>query len=186
MESSRMNIHPRKFEKIKSRLRRIVEEENLNIYRELIMQASQELTLDPADCAAALLYLNQPHLVHLKPTHPQEDEPAEKSVSHATQETRNVRYRLDVGALHHIDRDSLIAVLIEESGVDRKRIQRLEIRNDYTLVDLPDGMPADIFQLLRDATIGGRKLNIRRIKSGRRKARDSRTQFPRGTLSGQS
>ena len=85
---------------------------------------------------------------------------------------RNVRYRLDVGTQHQITEEQLLTVLIEESGVDRKRISRVNMREAYTLVDLPDGMPADIFQLLREATVGGRQLKIKRVKSNRRKIQE--------------
>jgi ATP-dependent RNA helicase DeaD len=62
-------------------------------------------------------------------------------------------------------------VLVEESGVDRKRIGKIDIRHNYTLVELPDGMPADIFQLLSDASIADRRLAIKRVKPNRRGAR---------------
>ena len=75
-----------------------------------------------------------------------------------------VRYRLDVGRKHQASLDEIENVLVEVSGVDRKRIGRLDIRNYYTLVDLPDGMPADIFQLLSETEIQRQKLNIKRIK----------------------
>jgi hypothetical protein len=83
-----------------------------------------------------------------------------------------VRYRLDVGSQHQIDQEQLLEVLIEESGVDRKRIAKLDIRDTYTLVDLPDGMPADIFQLLSEATVNGYLLSIKRVKPIRKKFRD--------------
>jgi hypothetical protein len=85
---------------------------------------------------------------------------------------RSVRYRLDVGSQHNVCKEQIQAVLIEESGVDKKRIGRIDIRHNYTLVELPDGMPADIFQLLSEATVADRKLALKRVKSNRRRPRE--------------
>ena len=85
-----------------------------------------------------------------------------------TQRQRLVRYRLDVGSQHQITREQLQNVLVQESGVDRKRIGRIDMRDTHTLVELPEGMPADIFQILFETTLAGRQLAIKRIKPNRR------------------
>jgi DbpA RNA binding domain len=74
------------------------------------------------------------------------------------------RYRLDIGKKQKLDLETLQAVLIEESGVDRNNIQNVSIRNDYTLLELPDEMPSDIFLHLKNISINGYKLNIKRLK----------------------
>lgn len=167
-----MQAHPRKLEKLQKRLEQILSQEHLTAQRSVIQQLSGELNVDAADCAAALLYISQPHLFENKreqPESPPSRPNAVKQYNH-----KNVRYRLDVGSKHQIDQEQLLAVLIEESGVDRKRIARLDIRDTYTLVDLPDGMPADIFQLLSEATVNGHLLSIKRLKPNRKKFRDNR------------
>jgi ATP-dependent RNA helicase DeaD len=79
---------------------------------------------------------------------------------------------LNVGSQHRVLKEQIQAVLIEESGVDKKRIGKIDIRPSYTLVELPEGMPADIFQLLSEATVCERKLGIKRMKPNRRNARN--------------
>lgn len=165
-----MHVHPRKLEKLKKRLQAILAQENLQAHRQIIRQLSDELGIEPTDCAATLLFISQPHLFQHgigqnTPAPPLP--PVFKAPNY-----RNVRYRLDVGKNHHIDQEQLLAVLIEESGVDRKRVARIDMRDSYTLVDLPDGMPADIFQLLSEVTVQGHPLNIKRVKPNRRKFRD--------------
>lgn len=167
-----MHVHPRKLEKLKKRLQHVLKQANLDAQRAVVQQIGKDMAIAPLDCAAALLYIGQPHLFQ-NPREQQEPEntiappPAFKGPVY-----RNVRYRLDVGTSHRITEEQVLAVLIEESGVDRKRIARLDMRDTYTLVDLPDGMPADIFQLLSEATLDGRPLNIKRVKSNRRKLRE--------------
>ncbi len=160
-----MPVQPGKLDKLHQRLQRIVSHENLDLHRTLIQQTSSQLGIDLLDCAAALLYLNQPHLLPNANVAITVSTPAPKAPT--TQ--RNVRYRLDVGNHHQVSQEALLAVLIEESGVDKKRIARIDMRDTYTLVDLPDGMPADIFQLLTEATVGEHKLNIKRVKPNRRR-----------------
>ena len=170
-----MQIHHRKLDKLKKRLQKALEQPNLQWYRNVIQQLSSNLDIEALDCAASLLLISQPHLFqNPQPTGTPDISsnslpPTPKIATH-----RNVRYRLDVGAQHQVDREQLLALIIEESGVDRKSIARTDIRDTYTLVDLPEGMPADIFQLLSEATLNGHALNIKRVKSNRKKFRGAR------------
>jgi hypothetical protein len=159
------NVHPRKFDKLKKRLQRVVSEGSLSQHRELIETTIIELGIEPIDFAAALLQMTHPHLFQ-QPANAEEAPPPHKpQPSHY----RNIRYRLDVGSKHQVSEEEILEVVIEESGVDKKRIGRLEMRDNYTLIDLPEGMPADIFQLLTEASVRGHKLNIKRLKPNRRR-----------------
>lgn len=159
-----MPAHPRKLEKLNKRLQNILKQTNIEPQRAIIRKISADLNIDLLDFAAALLCISQPHLI--QNTH----QPGpQKSIAALPTNNRNVRYRLDVGSCHNIEPEELLAVIIEESGVDKNRITRLDMRDSYTLVDLPDGMPADIFQLLSEANVGECKLNIKRVKPNRRK-----------------
>jgi hypothetical protein len=171
-----MHVHPRKLDKLKKRIQQVLKHQDLKAHRNLLKQICSDLNIDPADCAAGLLYASQPHLFQSSPASeaPQTALPREQALAYKLPNYRNVRYRLDIGNLHQIDREQLLNLLVEESGVDRNRIGRVDIRDSYTLVDLPDGMPADIFQLLSEATINGQRLNIKRVKPNRKKPRDMR------------
>lgn len=149
---------------LEKRLEQIIGEQNLASQRDLIQGMAARLDASLLDCAAALLYLSQPLINSQSKT---SDIPSREVINASY---RFVRYRLDVGSQHNVIKEQIQAVLIEESGVDKKRIGRIDIRHNYTLVELPDGMPADIFQLLSEATIGDRKLAIKRVKPNRRTA----------------
>jgi ATP-dependent RNA helicase DeaD len=159
------SVESRKEDKFKRRLQRIVIEEDLTLHRELIQRTAAELDIDLLTCAAALVYLSQPNLY---PAHTQQPKllvPLPQPHSRGPHANgKMVRYRLAVGSQHQVNCDDIQAVLVEESGVDKKRIGRIDIRDTHTLVELPDGMPADIFQLLTEASIGPHRLNIKRIK----------------------
>lgn len=149
-------------------LQQIIEKQNLASQRELIQRTAARLDVSLLDCAAALLYLNPPLAAS------QSIGAESKSDGRPKPNYRSVRYRLDVGTQHNATKEQIQAVLIEESGVDSKRIGRIDIRHNYTLVELPDGMPADIFQLLSEATLGGRRLAIKRVKPNRRRPREAK------------
>jgi coenzyme F420-reducing hydrogenase beta subunit len=80
-----------------------------------------------------------------------------------------VRYRLAVGCHHQVTQEELEKVLIEESGVDKRHINIINIQNDYTLVELPDEMPQDIFMHLKSVEIKQHKLDIKRVKARKKR-----------------
>jgi ATP-dependent RNA helicase DeaD len=140
------------------RLQRILKEQNLSEAQQAINALALRLNISLLDCAAALWFLQQPPLT-ISPN------------SAVKTKYRFVRYRLDIGSQHQVEKEQIETVLVQESGVDKKRIGKIDIRHNYTLVELPDGMPADIFQLLSEATIGDRKLAIKRVKTNRKSSK---------------
>lgn len=80
-----------------------------------------------------------------------------------------VRYRLEVGRKHQVSIEDIKDVLISESGVERAKIGHLDMRNHYTLIDLPNGMPPDIFQHLQSVEIKQHTLQIKRVTSSRKR-----------------
>jgi hypothetical protein len=70
--------------------------------------------------------------------------------------------------------EALKQVLVEESGVDKNNISNVNIQELYTLIDLPDQMPLDIFQHLKSVEINQHKLDIRRVKSRNKKRSNNR------------
>ncbi|BBL59358.1 DbpA RNA binding domain-containing protein [Methylomonas koyamae] len=157
---SAIPVEPRKEDKFKRRLQRVAREQDLSRQRDLVQRVCADLNIDLLTCAAALVFMNQPNLYP-----PLKRQPAAAEADRALPpQYKMVRYRLAVGSQHQVSRDQIQAVLVSESGVDKKRIGRIDIRDTYTLVELPDGMPADIFQLLAETEIGSQKLNIKRIK----------------------
>lgn len=79
-----------------------------------------------------------------------------------------VRYRLGVGSNHQITLEEIKKVLTDESGVDKNYI-KANVQGDYTLVELPDEMPQDIFLHLKSVEIKQHKLDIKRVKARNKK-----------------
>jgi ATP-dependent RNA helicase DeaD len=81
-------------------------------------------------------------------------------------ETAMETYRIEVGAMHGVQVGSIVGAIANEAGLDGKHIGRVDIREDHSLVDLPTGMPKEIFRHLRKVRVGGQKLQISRAAGG--------------------
>lgn len=71
-------------------------------------------------------------------------------------------YRVEVGHAHGVKPGNIVGAIANEAGLDGKNIGRVVIRDDHSFVDLPAGMPKDIFKQLQKVRVGGQKLQISR------------------------
>ncbi len=159
-------------EELKNCLKSIIADGELSSHQQVVRQLSSDLQISILDCATALLLFLRSESLDLKVEIESLSE-NKKNIdqSYASVKPKSVRYRMEVGRMHDVLLEDIKTVLVEVSGVEYNRIGRIEIRNHYTLVDLPDGMPADIFQLLSETEISRQKLSLKRIKLQRRTQR---------------
>jgi hypothetical protein len=159
----------RKKEPLKNRIQQILDSENLDTQCALISAIATELGIDNLICAAALVRLLQT----IKPAVFLSDQKTEHQSSSKSSQPgiKMVRYRLDVGSKHQVTLEGLKKLLIDESGVDKNNINNVNIQGLYTLIELPDEMPPDIFQHLKSVEINQHKLDIRRVKTRNKKNR---------------
>ena len=73
------------------------------------------------------------------------------------------RYRIAVGHKHDVQPGNIVGAIAGEAGIDGEHIGHIDIHDDFSFVDLPLGMPKDIFQDLKKAWVCGQKLNITRV-----------------------
>ena len=69
-------------------------------------------------------------------------------------------YRIEVGRRDGVAPREIVGAIANESGIEGRFIGRIDIEDDYSLVDLPEGMPREIFQHLRGVFVRGKRLNI--------------------------
>ena len=69
-------------------------------------------------------------------------------------------YRVEVGRNHGIEVRNIVGAIANEAGLDSQFIGRVDIQDDYSTVDLPEGMPKDLFQQLRRVWVGNKQLDI--------------------------
>lgn len=71
-----------------------------------------------------------------------------------------VTYRVEVGREHNVEPKHLVGAIANEAGLDSQNIGRISIMDDYSLIDMPEGMPRDIFQHLRKVWVNQKQLQI--------------------------
>ena len=74
------------------------------------------------------------------------------------------RFRIEVGRQHDVKPGNIVGAIANEAGLDGRYIGRIDIEADYSLVDLPEGMPKAVFQDLKKARVCGQRLNISRLE----------------------
>lgn len=152
-------------------LRRVIDTQTLHEERETVRRIVTELDLELLDCAAALLHIHkmdggEPAFFEKKTL----DASAPNPVI-AAEIPKMVRYRLAIGHKHGVSKEMIKDVLVDESGVERKMIRFVDLRNEFTIVELPEGMPEDIFQHLKTIEIKRQKLDIKKLSANSNKRR---------------
>ncbi|MCU0767358.1 MAG: DEAD/DEAH box helicase [Gammaproteobacteria bacterium] len=72
------------------------------------------------------------------------------------------RYRIEVGREHGVQPKNIVGAIANEAGLESRYIGRIEINDDHTLLDLPEGMPKEVFKHLKTVWVCGRQLRINR------------------------
>ena len=101
-----------------------------------------------------------------------------------------VRYRLEVGHIHEVKPGNIVGAIANEAGLDSQYIGRINIYDDYSVIDLPDGMPKDVFNDLKKVWVAGQQLRISNISKAPKstkfsscsKERKNRKDTNKGTL----
>ncbi|MEM6776741.1 MAG: DEAD/DEAH box helicase [Planctomycetota bacterium] len=76
------------------------------------------------------------------------------------------RYRVEVGWRDGVKPANLVGAIANEAGIDGEFIGPIHIENTFATVDLPEGMPTDIYRTLQNTWVRGKKLSIR-VDDGR-------------------
>ena len=69
-------------------------------------------------------------------------------------------FRIEVGHVHGVKPANIVGAIANEAGLDAKHIGRIDIYDDYSVLDLPEGMPKDIFEQLKTVSVAGQQLRI--------------------------
>jgi ATP-dependent RNA helicase DeaD len=75
-------------------------------------------------------------------------------------EVKMQRFRLDVGRRNQVKPGNIVGAIANEAELESKYIGEIEIRDDYSTVDLPADMPKEVMSILRRARVAGRPLEI--------------------------
>ena len=174
---SNAEINESRLNRLRSRLSQAAvaeSDEETTLLRELIQRVGQENELSMEQLAVAALKLavgDQPLLVQgdegwLKtPARADRRDPRGRDRRRVDRESRPpednmMRYRVEVGYRDRVKPGNLVGAIANESGLQGRMIGRIQIFDAHSLVDLPKGMPEDVYNALRRLKVMNRELQI--------------------------
>ena len=75
-------------------------------------------------------------------------------------------FRVEVGHAHGVKPANIVGAIANEAGLDSKYIGRIDIQDDYTVLDLPEGMPKELLMHLKKVWVSGQQLRIHKVGEG--------------------
>jgi len=178
-------LNDRRVAAFKQRITDTLAGEGLDFYQQLIESYRLEHNTPAIEIAAALAKLAQgdrplllKHAPKQKPDRKEADRGGRKQKERTREEGRRpprrreqeadmpamVPYRIEVGERDGVKPGNIVGAIANEAGLDGQYIRRIEIHEDHTLLELPDGMPRDIQRALKKAWVCGKQLRIRALE----------------------
>ena len=71
-------------------------------------------------------------------------------------------YRVEVGHMHGVKPGNIVGAIANEAGLESRFIGRIDIHDDHSILDLPEGMPQEVMSHLQKTWVVGQQLRISR------------------------
>ncbi|MCF6251677.1 MAG: DEAD/DEAH box helicase [Methylococcaceae bacterium] len=175
-------INNARISRFKQRITDTLAGEELSFFTQLIEQYQTEHDVPAAEIAAALAKIaqgNTPLLIKdipkraRKERNDRQGERNERGSSRRDRSERKPRrnresnsnikmelFRIEVGNSHGVKPGNIVGAIANETGIDGDHIARINIEENYSTVELPAGMPKELFQELKKVRVAGQQLNI--------------------------
>lgn len=181
------DINEGRVNRFKNKLTNAAATEDLSIYSQIIAELQREHELSTERIAAAALLLAQgdtPLMLdekELKATRAfdsessgsqrggedrpnrRADKPAPRVSATPLKEFPDLemsRFRIDVGRRNSIRPSNIVGAIANEAEIESKYIGEIEIREEYSTVDLPADMPKGILSILKKVRVAGRPMAL--------------------------
>lgn len=69
-------------------------------------------------------------------------------------------YRLEIGKKHQVRVGDIVGAIANEARIDSEYIGNIKLYEDYSVIELPEGMPKSVFQHLKKIYVRQRKMNL--------------------------
>jgi ATP-dependent RNA helicase DeaD len=165
----------------------LTDRERLDAFRDIVGHYVNHHDVVESDVAAALAIVAQgdtPLLLSADDLRPprvererRDDRPSRDGDDRGERRARPARgsgnmatYRIDVGRRHRVEPRQIVGALANEGGFSREDFGHIDIRPDFSLVELPAGLPQDRIDKLASTVINGRPIDIRPDRGGPRAA----------------
>jgi len=152
--------------------------DNLGLFADIIDRYCTEHgvpELEVASALASVLQGNEPLLLEELPSvawnsdqprtgagprHARNERPPRRS---SPLEAGFERYRVSVGRAHNIQPGNLVGAIANEAGIQGRAIGRIDVHDEFSLIDLPEGMPDAILKQLQQVRIFGLPLQMEKF-----------------------
>lgn len=183
------DINVKRVQDFKNKITETLGRDDLKFFSELIEQYQAEHEVSATEIAAALAQMLQgkePFLVKDKP--PRKERPSDRDRGprddrgdRGSRDSRGPkgkdrgergprktpqiedgmdRFTIKVGKTHGVKPGNIVGAIANECGLDSEFIGHIGISEDTTTVDLPSGMPKDVFEQLKRVRVCGQALDI--------------------------
>lgn len=157
--------------------------QDLSVFQDIITKFADESGADMATIAAALALIGQqgrPFFVKDRPR--KQYEPPEKNGRRDSRDSKRPhqkgkpkpggreigppedgkdRYRIEVGWRDGVKPGNIVGAIANEGGLSGEHIGPIKIHDAFSTVDLPAGMPREVFQTLCKTWVAGKQLQLK-------------------------
>lgn len=168
-------------ERFKNKLRVSVEADEKSLAPFVAMiESLEEEGLDSSQLAAGLARLLQGDRPLFMEDRPQaarrpdvrdsrernDREPRQRSSRSGRDEVAMQTFRVDVGRVHGVKPGHLVGAIANEADLESRFIGQIQIHDDYSTVDLPQGMTSEVQKVLQNVRVCQRPLNLAKYEGG--------------------
>ena len=170
--------------KFKQQIRDALASGELDLYRGIIEEFEREENVPAVEIAAALarMFRGDEPLLLAKPDRserapersddrrpersfeprPPQGERAPKQRQERSPDPGMATFRVEVGYQHGVRPGNLVGAIANEASLASKQIGRIEILDDYSLIDLPEDLAPEMFEHLKTVWCANQQLRITR------------------------
>ncbi|TVQ47868.1 MAG: DEAD/DEAH box helicase [Gammaproteobacteria bacterium] len=172
---SRAAVADRRVAQFREQVEQVITGEDLAFFREVVRSLVSREDANLEEIAAALAFLAQRERpLQLPPAKGPDIADAARSMRPAPARSPSrapaaklaeggalQRYRIDVGRQHQASPKDIVGAIANETGLSGRNIGRIDLFDDYSTVELPAQLPAEILELLRRTRVRQRPLGLR-------------------------
>jgi len=170
-------INERRVQQFKEKITETLGSSDLTFFKKILQEYTETMEADPVDVAAALAHLmqgNTPLLLDkeitaTKPSKRERERERERSGKNPRSPGKSARpprgmerFTIQVGHVHGVKPGNIVGAIANEIGLDNSHIGRIDIFDGHSTVDLPEGMPKDVFRRLKKVWVCQQQLKISR------------------------
>ncbi len=160
------DVNAQRVVKFGESITRNLESEHLDMFRGLIEAYARDNDVAMADIAAALALETRDGGFLMAPDPPggdrRERDRGERRERTPKNGGRFATYRIAVGRRQKVSPGAIVGAIANEGGLTRADFGNISIRDDFTLVELPEDLDNDTLAMLKHTRIGKYPIDIRR------------------------